>query len=134
MTIAKIGLFAIASLMAVTETVPLPEPLVEISKYGTLGMALGLVWWIIAKTLPAMTSEVRQDMAKRIEKHDENNREQIKVLQGALKEVTEYVAALKDRDNEVIRRSWQQGDDFSRGTEPHPPKRTTHHRGDRQDE
>lgn len=129
MTVAKVGIILAGMLAASDALLPVPEPVVELSKYGTLGMALGLVWYMIARTIPNMTSEVRQDMAKRIEKHDENNREQIKVLQDALKEVTEYVAALKDRDNEAIRRSWQQ-DEFSRGKEPHPPKRTTHRHED----
>lgn len=58
-TVAKLGVCGFAVCLAATE-MPLPEPLGMFAQAGTVGLALFLTWWIIAKTVPAFIAALNR--------------------------------------------------------------------------
>lgn len=58
-TVAKCAVSGLAVCLAATE-VPLPEPLGTFAQAGTVGLALFLIWWIIAKTVPSFIAQLNR--------------------------------------------------------------------------
>ncbi len=96
MTTIKIAIVAWGGLIAI-EGLPLPEPLDLFAKYGNAGLAMFIVWWLVAKTIPSMNREHSESNASLVDKMDELKDEmknasdrQCQLLEAALRRTYEH--------------------------------------------
>ncbi len=82
--------------MAVEE-LHLPEPLDLFAKYGNAGLAMFIVWWLVAKTIPSLSKASAEMNESIVDKMDELKNEmrsssdrQCQLLEAALRRTYEH--------------------------------------------
>lgn len=58
-TVARYAISGLGVCLLAAE-IPLPEPLSTFAQAGTVGLALFLIWWIIAKTVPSFIAQLNR--------------------------------------------------------------------------
>ncbi len=70
-------------LMATAAELPLPQPLSIFAQCGVIGLALFLVWWAMAKTIP----EIQRAHTEQLKQLSDSNAVVIKQFTDAIKEL-----------------------------------------------
>lgn len=91
--VAKSALVGIGTCFAVGEIPVLPDPLSQFSHYGTTGLALFLVFWMLWKTLPAMVAAHAEQLKQMMITHAEQLKQQADANAANTKQFVDFLNA-----------------------------------------